>query len=88
MRYMAGGALGTRSGAATHSALRIGRTKFSPSSPAHVSAKKACFCGGYRRALLCTGVTPSFRGIRMGSMLQGGLPVRFEEKTVRYLLLR
>ena len=80
MRSMAGGALGTSRGAGTHSALRIGRTRFSPSSPARVSDENVCFRGGYRRALLCIGVTPSFSGMRMGSILQGGQPVGLEEK--------
>ena len=88
MRNMAGGALGTSKGAATHSAVRTGRTRFSPSSPAHVSDKNVCFWGGYRRALLGTGVTPSFSGMRMGSILQGGRPVSFEEKIERYSFIR
>ena len=80
MRNMAGGALGTSKGVATHSALRTGRTRFSPSSPAHVSDKNVCFWGGYRRALLCIGFTPSFSGMRMGSILHGGQPVGLDEK--------
>ena len=43
MWNMAGGSLGTGSGAATHSKLRMGRMKFSPSNPAHVSDKKLVF---------------------------------------------
>lgn len=45
MRNMASEALEKRRVAATQSALRIGRKRFSNSSPAHVSDKKSLFLG-------------------------------------------
>ena len=74
---MAGGALGTGSRAATHSKLRMGRTRFPPSNPAHVSDKKLVFVADGGAAYF----NLALRGIRMGNMLQRGLSVSFEEKT-------
>lgn len=75
--------LGGRVGLSTHPSNFC---RSSPSSTAHVSAINTCFFGGYRLALLCTGLVLSLKEMWIRSLLQSGLLISFEKNWTVILL--